>query len=152
MPTMPTPKASNAFLGNTPLALSAFIGSNMVVQNYPQKYVRPETGKPRENDESYHEAQKQGFIYGIMADNTGQNWTRLIMVKPSDDLLEKWNEKVGMKIEAITFNNYAGDPNLVRINATYMSGVGSKTLGFMDAYEFKKLKQNAWIVEIGDAL
>lgn len=144
-------QAHLALLSDNALPFSSFVSSDVVVQNYPEKYVRPSAGCPRANDKSYNDAQAKGFVYGIMADNTGQHWTRLIMVKPSEQLATLWNERIGGKIEAIVFRHQSYDPTYVRVSATSAQGINHTLLGFMSANEYNKLKESAWQAELGQS-
>ncbi len=144
--------SSTAFLGQGVLPLSAFFSDSMIVQDYPEKYTQPARGKPRAHHESYQKALSQGYLYGMRTDNGNKNWTRIVMFKPSEALLEQWERRVGYPFEAITLNAYGADASLYRVSATYMKGVGNQTLGFVSESDVKSIKQAAWSHDLGDAI
>jgi len=143
--------APKPFLGDNVLPLSAFFKDSMIVQDYPEKYT-VERNRPRQNHDSYRTGMSQGFVYGVRTNNGSNHWTRLVLFKPSEDLLAKWEEKIGSRIEAITINEYAKDPDIYRVEVSFMEGIGRKTLGFITASDYKSIKQAAWSKDLGEAI
>lgn len=142
--------SSSALLGNDPLPLDRLLADSIIVQDYPEKYVSPPRGKPRVHHDSYCDAKSQGFVYGLRTNNGSNNWTRLVLVKPSEDVLKVWEQKIGSKIEAITFDEFGKDSGVHALRATHMEGVGRITLGYVASTSVEELKKAAWSKNLGD--
>lgn len=140
------------FLSEGVLPLSEIFGNTYVVQNYPEKYIAPQRGFPRKEHESAALAKRQGFVFGIYLYNGSNHWTRYIYLKPSEPLLDKWNDSQyeGYNIESFDFKEQKD--GTTAIYATYMEGIGKRLLAYVLTEEVESCKNKAREVELGDSV
>lgn len=154
IPTAP----SAPLLGLKLLALSDFFSEATVAQDYPAKgSTSPSTrpSKPRVSHESYTQAQREGFLFGLRTRNIETaNWTRLILFKPSKRIAAAWNFKIGnsehTRLASFGFSNHTSGNILV--SAKCASGICEAQLGFISTDDLKALKKAAWTKSLNEAL
>ena len=113
-------------------------GQIRIVQDYPLKYKNE---SPRRHHETYLEALREGFLF-CRHIHRSTHYHPVVMVKPSPKLLEVWEASryTGYGFGAMTISEFQANPSLYRIEVTYMSGIGRKTIGYVKVEEWEAVQ------------